>query len=387
MVNRQLFTMLGQSGAFAQVLNEARFLSGTDFNVLLAGESGVGKGLLAQFIHENSPRRQRKMLSQNCAGVAQSRLETELFESGLFERAHRSTLLLVEIGDMGPRMQGRMLRVLEDGEIPPVGSDCGNEMLDVRIISATNRDLLQRSSGQAFCVDLYYRLNVAHLQIPPLRERREDISFLVRNHLKILSEQFRLPLCELAPAALSALEGYSWPGNIRELREVAQLLALRHAGRVLAVDQLPEKVLAQPGPVSPIASAPVPSSAAEPVATACYEQITQGRESFWTVVCGPLLARKVTPDTVAAVITRGLRQTSGSYNALATLFNLPPTDHKRFFTYLQHHNCHPRPRALRAATDDAGRLTPALQRKAVRVRRTTGPSIPSSRPASARARA
>lgn len=314
MVNRQLFTMLGQSRAFAQVIKEARFVSATDFNVLLAGESGVGKGLIAQFIHENSPRRQRTMLSQHCAGVAQSQLETDLFDSGLLERAHGSTLLLTDVGEMGSRLQARLLRFLENGEASQ-GSDVGNEIMDVRIIAATNRDLLQRPSEQEFCVDLYYRLNVAHLQMPPLRECREDISFLVRNYLKILSERLRLPLCELDPGALSALEGYSWPRNISELREVAQLLALTHAGRVVTVNQLPERILA--------------------------EQSPQPRD----------------------------------------------TGQERLFAFLQQHNSHLRPRPLRAAIDDAVRVTPTAQRKAVRVRKTSGPSIRSSRQASVRARA
>ena len=237
MVSRAPCSLLGQCGTIVDVLDEARFVSATDCKVLLTGESGVGKGLLAQFIHENSPRRQRKMLSRNCARVAQSRLETELFEAGLFERAQGSTLLLADVGEMGPRAQTRLLGVLETA--------------DVRIISATQRDLLQRTSEQAFCVDLYYRLNVAHLQIPALRERREDIAFLVGYYLKMLSEDFRLPLCELDPSALSALDAYSWPGNIRELREVAQHLAVSHAGRVVGVDQLPEAVLAQRGLMPP----------------------------------------------------------------------------------------------------------------------------------------
>ncbi len=286
MVNRPPETLLGQCGAMVEVLKEARYVSATDFNVLVTGESGAGKGLLAQFIHENSPRRERKMLSRNCARVAQSRLDTELFghvrgttdahtgRAGLFERAHGSTLLLSEVGEMGPRVQSRLLRFLDNGEVAPVGSDGGNRMIDVRIISATNRDLLQRSPEQAFSVDLYYRLNVALLRIPALRERREDISFLIGHYLKILSEEFRLPLCELDPSALSRLEAYSWPGNIRELHEVAELLALTHAGRVVVADQLPETVLAQ-RPMPPLETAPILSSIDDPVATACYEQIMQ----------------------------------------------------------------------------------------------------------------
>ena len=250
MVNQPPYALLGQCGAIVEVLAEARRVSPTNCKVLLTGESGVGKGLLAQFTHENSPRRLRKMLSRTCAGIAQSRLETELF--GSFEKAHRSTLLLADVGDMGPRLQARFLRFLEGGEVPPAGPDRGNETIDVRIISATNHDLLRRASGHAFSVDLYYRLNVAHLRIPPLRERREDIPFLMGTYLKIMSEQFRLPLCELDPAAVSTLEAYWWPGNLRQLREVAQRLAVTHAGRVVAVDHLTETVLAQRGPKPPI---------------------------------------------------------------------------------------------------------------------------------------
>jgi DNA-binding NtrC family response regulator len=239
MGNRPPYTTLGQSPAIVDVLNEARFVSATDFRVLLTGESGVGKRLLAQFIHENSPRRERRMLSRTCAGVAESHFETELF--GLFEKAHGSTLLLAEVDEMGPCVQARLLRFFENGEA------------DVRIISAANCDLLQPNSEQAFSVDLYYRLNVACLQVPPLRERREDISFLLGYYLKTLSEHFRLPLCELDPSAVSALEVYSWPGNIRELHELSQLLALTHAGRVVTAEQLPESI-----------------------ATTCYERITPG---------------------------------------------------------------------------------------------------------------
>jgi two-component system, NtrC family, response regulator AtoC len=270
MVHGAPYALLGQCGAIVDVLNEARSVSATDFEVLLTGESGVGKGWLAQFIHENSRRRQRKMLSRSCAGVAQARLETELFEAGLFERAHGGTLLLADVGDMGPRLQALLLRFLENGE-------------DVRIISATARDLLLPASEQAFCVDLYYRLNVAHLQIPPLRERRDDISFLMGYHLKNLSEHFRLPLCELDASAWSTLEAYSWPGNIRELRHVARFLAMKHAGRVVAVDQLPEAVLPRRGPMPPIGAAPVRSTLAGPVATVWSEQITQDPK-YWTAV-------------------------------------------------------------------------------------------------------
>jgi len=351
MLNGPAFTQLGQSTAIEQLLIDARLVSPTNFHVMLAGEPGVGKGLLAQCIHENSPRRKRKMLSRNCAGVAESRLETELFgHGGLLERAHRTTLLLDDVGELGTRTQALLYRFLDTGE--------------VRIISATTRDLVERDSKPPFCADLYYRLNLAYLQIPALRDRREDIPFLMEHNLKIFSEQFRLKPCTLAPSASSALEAYSWPGNIRELREAAKLLALTQAGRVVAVDQLPEAVLRSRGPMPPIETPPPPSFVADAIVAACYDQITQGGESFWTVVYGPFLAGKLTRDTVRAVVTRGLRQTHNSYKALTALFNLGPTDHRRFMSFLEQHNCHPRPQAIRAAADDAGR-TRASHRRAV----------------------
>lgn len=350
MLNGAAYTQLGQSGAIEQLLIEARLVSATNFNVLLAGEPGVGKGMLAQCIHEHSSRRKRKMLSRNCAGVAQSRLETELFgHGGLLERADRGTLLLDDVGELGSHAQALLYRFLDTG--------------DVRIISATNRDLLECDS-KPFSADLYYRLNLAYLQIPALRERREDILFLMEQNLKIFSEQFRLKPCNLAPSAASALEAYSWPGNIRELREAAKLLALTQAGRVVAIDQLPETVLASRGAMPPIETPPLPSYVADAVAAACYDQITQNGESFWTVVYGPFLAGKLTRDTVRSVVTRGLRQTHNSYKALTSLFNLEPTDQRRFMSFLEQHNCHPRPQAVRASTDDAGR-TRASHRRAV----------------------
>jgi len=354
--------LLGQSHAILQVLNEARFVSATDFRVLLSGESGVGKKQFAQFLHENSPRRQRTMLSVNCSSVPESRLETALFAhadgggsstghqyAGLFEMSHGSTLLLDDVDGMGPRTQALLLHVLENGSIPQPGSGRRSKTVDVRIISSTDVDLLERASEKSFRVDLFYRLNVAHLQIPPLRERREDIAFLMEDCLESLSEQFRMPLCELHPSALAKLQAHSWPGNVRELHEVAEYLALTHAGTVVTADQLPELVL-WPAPFVP--------SAADPVASACFERITQDMESFWTAVYEPFMAHRLSRATVRAVITRGLRQTNGSYRALTALFNLPPVDHYRLLTFLHQYECLPRPRAFRPVLDDVRTAPP-----------------------------
>ncbi len=374
-VNRRPYALLGESHAILDVLNEARFVSATDFRVMLTGESGVGKKQFAQFIHDNSPRRQRTMLSVNCARVPESRLETALFAgaddgvsgagshcAGLFEMAHGSTLLLDDVDAIGPHMQALLLRALENDNAPHRASGRRHEAVDARIISATDSDLLKRDADKPFRLDLYYRLNVAHLQIPPLRERREDIPFVMEACLESLSEQFRLPLCELHPSALSRLEAHSWPGNIRELHDVAEYLALTYAGRVVTADQLPEMVLAQGGS-APAGTPPFPSSTADPVAWACFERITKDGGSFWTDVYEPFMAERLSRASVRAVVSRGLKQTNGSYRALTTLFNLPLADHHRLLAFLHQYDCLPRPQAFRAALDDV-RTAPPRTRKA-----------------------
>ena len=353
------YALLGKSHAIVDILKEARLVSATDFRVLLTGESGVGKKQCARFIHESSPRRQRAMLSVNCAQVPESRLETALFThadgggghtghdgAGLFEMAQGSTLLLDDVDGMAPHTQALLLRALDNDAIENLRSNRPNKTLDVRIISATECDLLERSAGKSFCDDLFYRLNLVHLHIPPLRERREDVSCLMEACLESLSEQVGLPLCVLHPTALAKLEAHSWPGNIREVQDVAEFLALTNPGRVVTIDQLPETVLAQSG------SAPVPT-AADPVASACFERITQNMESFWTVVYEPFLAHRLSRATVRAVISRGLRHTNGSYRALTGVFNLPPADHLRLLTFLHQYECFPRPQMSRAVLGDA----------------------------------
>ncbi len=346
--------MLGNSRAILDVISEARFVAPTDAKVLITGESGVGKELLAHFVHDNSPRSRRQMASINCAGVPESLLESELFghtrgsftdahadRAGLFEKANGGTVLLDEIGETGARMQALLLRVLENGEIQRVGSDRLSQAVDVRIISATNRDLLQQTREKSFRLDLYYRLNVVNLYIPPLRERREDIRLLFDHFLQVLSERFRVPACELDADAYAMLEAHSWPGNIRELRNVAERIALRHgAGSVVKASNLPPEILrAQRDPTPGAAAVPVAEAVAA-VAAECFDRMVRGLEPFWTVVYEPFMKHDLTRDTVRTVVRMGLQQTKGSYKALAPLFNAAPTEYKRMLNFLQQHDCH-----------------------------------------------
>lgn len=251
-----------------QLLDEARFIAAANCNVLLTGESGTGTELIAHLIHDQSPRRQHRMLSLHCAGLPASRLDLALFgrlrngadRTALLALADHGTLLLEDVGALTPQTQSKLLRALHGGGARPArGVDpCG-----VRIISTTTRELLD-DVERRFDVDLFYRLNVAHLQVPALRARREDIPPLMSHYLAVMSEQFRLPLCRMHPRALAMLEIYDWPGNVRELCDAAQLLAVTYPGQIIAAEQLPAWILepSRPPADAGAASASRPRAAA-----------------------------------------------------------------------------------------------------------------------------
>jgi DNA-binding NtrC family response regulator len=363
--------LLGNSPVIIELLKEARIMGATNSKVLITGESGVGKELLARFMHEQSPRSRASMVTINCAGVPESLLESELFghvrgsftdahrdRRGLLEVANGGTVMLDEVGEMSMRMQTVLLRFLENGEIQRVGSDRSDVLVDVRVISATNRNLLEQTQRKEFREDLYYRLNVVHLVVPPLRARREDIGLLFDHYVRTLSELHHLPACELTPEAIARLEQYDWPGNVRELRNVAERLVLRCSGRAVKIGDLPgETAQRKPQPETLSAG----RTAADTVAAAYYERITNGRESFWSVVYEPFMSRDVTRATVRDIVSRGLQDTRGNYRLLAQLFNLPSSDYKRFLGFLQKHDCHMPFRNFRvlSASGDRDRLQPA----------------------------
>jgi transcriptional regulator with GAF, ATPase, and Fis domain len=361
-VARLSHSMLGQSRAILDLISEARYVAPTDSTVLVTGESGVGKELLAHFIHENSPRSRRPLASINCAGVPETLLESELFghtrgsftdahtdRAGLFESANGGTVLLDEVGEMGPRMQALLLRVLENGEIQRIGSDRPRHSVDVRVISATNRDLLMQTRERTFRLDLYYRLNVVNLIIPPLRQRREDIRMLLDHYLAVMSQRFNVPAREIDARTYALLEEYHWPGNIRELRNVAERLTLQQGRGIVTPKDLPAEIANAVSSATDVAATSAEPAGAPPapggpatdaVAAACFERMVRGLESFWTVVYEPFMMRDITRATVRDVVWRGLRVTKGSYKALAPLFNVGPNEYKRMLNFLQQHDCH-----------------------------------------------
>ncbi len=221
-----------------EVMEQVERVAASETRVCIRGETGTGKELIARTLHEKSQRRDGPFISLNCAAIPSELMESELFghekgsftgaasrHIGKFEQAHRGTLFLDEIGDMPLAMQAKLLRVLEEGEIERVGGD-RPFAVDVRVVVATHRNLEEQVRQGAFREDLYHRVYVFPIVLPPLRERREDIRVLAEYFVRQLAEQNNWKPKEFSPEALDLLEGYSWPGNVRELRNVIERVLL-----------------------------------------------------------------------------------------------------------------------------------------------------------------
>ncbi len=246
--NRELKRRLGRhhivwaSAAMKEVMAQVEHVAASETRVCIRGETGTGKELIARTLHEKSGRRNGAFISLNCAAVPSELMETELFghekgsftgaasrHTGKFEQAHRGTLFLDEIGDMPMTMQAKLLRVLEEGEIERVGGD-KPFAVDVRVVVATHRNLEEQVRQGTFREDLYHRVFVFPIVLPPLRERREDIRVLAEHFVRQLEEQNNWKLRKLSPEATTELERYSWPGNVRELRNVVERVLLLAPG-------------------------------------------------------------------------------------------------------------------------------------------------------------
>jgi DNA-binding NtrC family response regulator len=240
-----------KSALFKNVFDLARKVAPSDAGVLVLGESGTGKELIASTLHYSSRRREQRFLTINCAALTDTLLESQLFghlkgaftgavasQRGLVEEADRGTLFLDEIGDISPALQAKLLRVLQEKEFIPVGSTRVRHA-DVRFVAATNRDLEADVAAGRFREDLYYRLNVVTLRLPPLRERREDIPLLVEHFLGKFAPRGDV---RVTPEALARLQGYDWPGNVRELENVIEMAVIFAEGGVIGLDHLPVKV-------------------------------------------------------------------------------------------------------------------------------------------------
>lgn len=245
---------VGRSKSWMEVLRLAEMVAPTDSTVLITGESGTGKEVLARYIHELSARVDRSFLSINCGALPESLLESELFghvkgaftgavkdKTGLFPAADRGTFFLDEIGETTPATQVKLLRVLQQREVIPVGAT-EPIAVNTRVLAATNRDLEEEIKRGAFRADLFYRLNVIAVHLPPLRQRAEDIPLLAASFLARSAEQRGEPQKVLAEDALEALLAYRWPGNVRELENALERAVILSSGNTIHVDALPERV-------------------------------------------------------------------------------------------------------------------------------------------------
>jgi DNA-binding NtrC family response regulator len=343
--------MVGASAAIREVEQEIGHAARSNAKVLITGESGVGKEIVARLIHQQGLRSNGPLVTINCAGFPDSLLETEMFghvkgsftdayrdKRGWLEQAHGGTIFMDEVGEMSLRMQALMLRFLETGEIQRVGSDRKLPPLDVRVITATHRKLVDHVADKTFREDLYYRLNVIHITVPALRERREDVPLLVDHFMRSFSDSHRTREPEITREAMACLQAYSWPGNVRELKNVAERLVLRCRDGRLDVDALPPEIRQIRQNLTVNVTASVESSSTLP--EALFDRLINGRESFWSAVYEPFMARDLTRNDVREVIRLGLRHTLGNYKLLVTSFNMAPEDYKRFLNFLRKYECH-----------------------------------------------
>jgi DNA-binding NtrC family response regulator len=250
--------LLGKAPEFRSVIRSAQIAAATNVSVLILGESGTGKELLAQALHRESPRAGAPFVAINCAALPEQLAESELFghrkgaftgasnhNTGRIRAAAGGTLFLDEIAELPLNIQAKMLRFLESGECQSLG-DTTPSTVDVRIIAATHRDLHQLVQEGRFRADLYYRLNVVPLELPPLRRRRGDVSLLLRALGEQAASKHALPPLRFSPRALAQLESHGWPGNIRELRNFCERMLIFSAGAEIDVEHLPGEMFATP---------------------------------------------------------------------------------------------------------------------------------------------
>jgi transcriptional regulator with PAS, ATPase and Fis domain len=354
--------MVGSSAAMMELKEEIERVSHSSGKVLITGESGVGKELVARAIGATSPRAGGPFVPVNCAGLPETLLESELFghvrgsftgayrdKPGKLEMASNGTIFLDEIGEMTLRMQGLLLRFLETGEIQTVGADRVTIVADTRVIAATNRDLRHLIVQGQFREDLFYRLNVIHLIVPPLRERRDDIPLLIDHFLPVLIGRnsggqengrngaggYGTMVRSIAPEAVAALTAYSWPGNVRQLQNLLEKLVVTGRREVIQVDDLPLELRN-----SSLIGARPRRERRRTVADDLFKKLVEESESFWTAVYPLYMNREITRGHVRDVVDRGLAEARGNYKIVLRLFNMEACDYKRFLNFLRKHDCH-----------------------------------------------
>ena len=346
--------LIAESPAMRQVRDMATRASAGDAKVLITGESGVGKDIIARLIHARSRRSPRPFIAVNCAAFSETLLESELFghvkgsftsahrdRVGKLQQAHRGSIFLDEVGDMSPRMQALLLRFLESGETQPVGADSGGNTVDVRVIAATNRDLPALIAAGQFREDLMYRIRVIHLQVPPLRARREDIRPLVEHTIQKSGRPITL-----SEEAFKALEQYRWPGNVRQLQNLIEQLSWMSSKDEISIDDLPG-ALRVPGGTGILPA----RERRRQVADDLYHGLVTSVYTFWDHTYPLFMNRDITRHDLRELVRRGLSTTCGNYRALVKLSCMPTKDYKRFLNFLAAHDCRVDFREFRTGTE------------------------------------
>jgi DNA-binding NtrC family response regulator len=362
--------LLGLSPAMARVRADIETAARSTAKVLITGETGVGKEVVASLIYRASARAGRQFASLNCAGIPETLLETELFghvrgsftdaqrdRAGLLETVHGGTLFLDEVGEMSLRMQAILLRFLETGEVQRVGSANGSRRVDVRVITATNRHLPDRIAAGQFREDLYYRLNVLQISIPPLRERPEDVPVLFEHYLKMFSDVHHVQTPAVDPDVITHLEAYRWPGNVRQLRNVIERLVIRGSAGPVGLSDLPPEIIARPRDVHD-------HEAHDRSPDVLLADLTHGRESFWTGIYQPFIDRDLSRAQVRRVLTLAYRAAEGNHDDLLRRLGVAPGDASRFEEFALQYRCLP-PEAHPPMPAHAGPLGRADRRRHV----------------------
>jgi transcriptional regulator with PAS, ATPase and Fis domain len=345
--------LIGTSRIISELKGEVERVARSDAKVLITGESGSGKEVVARAINAAS-QRANVFVPVNCAGIPETLLESELFghvkgsftgayrdKPGKLEMADNGTILLDEIGEMTLRMQGLLLRFLETGEIQKVGAERVAKAANVRVMAATNRNLQDLIAQGQFREDLFYRINVIHLVVPPLRERREDIPLLVDFFLNRFIHQngssngggSHTVVRSIAPEAMATLSEYAWPGNVRQVENVIERLVVTGRREVVQIEDLPHEVRA-PGQHSRNGRDRRTS-----VADELFKKLVEEHESFWKTVYPLYMNREITKTNVRDLVHRGLEEARGNYKIVLRLFNMDASEYKRFLNFLRKHDC------------------------------------------------
>jgi transcriptional regulator with PAS, ATPase and Fis domain len=338
-IGRHDLALVCNSPAMRELCANADRAAVGDAKVLITGESGVGKDLLARYIHHRSPRADRPFVAVNCGAFPETLLESELFgyargsftgayrdKPGRLEAAHQGTIFLDEIGEMSLRMQAQLLRFVETGEMQTIGGP--RPPVDVRIIAATNRNLPERVARGEFREDLLYRIQVIHLTVPALRDRREDIRTLVTHAITRTNRPV-----EFSEDALRAMERYRWPGNVRELQNVVEHIAWMCKSSEVSLQDIPKEIAGDPHGLLP------KRERRRQLSTELYDALVGGHYSFWDHIHTLFLSRDMTRHDLRQLLRRGLTATRGNYRALLKLFGMPDSDYKHFMNFLAAHDC------------------------------------------------